>query len=114
MLDQTQVEILRAEQRMKDFDLHGVVFSPRHNPSPIRSEPDCINTSSMTLVSVYTSLPSNIPYFEISVQGARCKELSKGMKIQGYAIGAVTSESTDDYQRHEKGQTQESMISPGY
>ena len=87
---------------MRDFDLHSVVLSTRNNPPPVGSKPNRVNSASMTLVSVYTPLPSDIPYFEICVQRTRCKELSKGMKVQGYAIGAVTSEGAYDYRRYEK------------
>lgn len=88
-------------ENSKRSNLHSVVLSTRYNPPSIRSKPNGINTSSMTLVSVNAPLFSHIPYFQICVQRTRCKELTKGMEVQRYAIGSVTREGTNYYSGHE-------------
>lgn len=77
----------------KKAHFHNIIFAARNHPTPIRTEPDGIDATSVTFVSVNASFPSNVPNFKICIQRAWRKELPKWMEIYGYAIRSMTCKS---------------------
>lgn len=77
--------------------LYNIITSTGNHPTTIGRKSDSANSLSMTLVSVYAALFSDIPDPHIHVCGTRSKELTKWMEFNSSAVGSVSSKSANHY-----------------